>query len=65
VPQLELSVRAQNCLTSAGIRKVSELVLLTREQILEMRNAGEQTAEEIESKLGDLGLKLGMLPVEA
>jgi DNA-directed RNA polymerase alpha subunit len=30
-----------------------------------MRNAGEQTAEEIESKLGDLGLKLGMLPVEA
>ena len=65
VPQLELSVRAQNCLSSAGIRKVSELVVLTREQILEMRNAGDQTAEEIETKLFELGLKLGMLPVEA
>ena len=65
VPQLELSVRAQNCLSSAGIRKVSELVVLTREQILEMRNAGDQTAEEIEAKLAELGLKLGMLPVEA
>ena len=65
VPQLELSLRAQNCLSSAGIRKVSELVVLTREQILEMRNAGEQTAEEIETKLFELGLKLGMLPVEA
>ncbi len=65
VPQLELSVRAQNCLSSAGIRKVSELVVLTREQLLEMRNAGEQTAEEIEAKLNELGLKLGMLPVEA
>ena len=65
VSQLELSVRAQNCLSSAGIRKVSELVVLTREQILEMRNAGDQTAEEIETKLFELGLKLGMLPVEA
>ncbi len=65
VPQLELSVRAQNCLSSAGIRKVSELVVLTREQILEMRNAGDQTADEIEAKLSELGLKLGMLPVEA
>ncbi|MSR27686.1 MAG: DNA-directed RNA polymerase subunit alpha [Planctomycetaceae bacterium] len=65
VPQLELSVRAQNCLSSAGIRKVSELVVLTREQILEMRNAGDQTAEEIETKLFELGLKLGMLSVEA
>ena len=53
VPQLELSVRAQNCLSSAGIRKVSELVVLTREQLLEMRNAGEQTAEEIEAKLNE------------
>jgi DNA-directed RNA polymerase subunit alpha len=65
VSQLELSVRAQNCLSSAGIRKVSELVVLTREQLLEMRNAGEQTAEEIEAKLNELGLKLGVLPVEA
>ena len=65
VSQLELSVRAQNCLSSAGIRKVSELVVLTREQILEMRNAGDQTAEEIETKLFELGLKLGVLPVEA
>ena len=65
VSQLELSVRAQNCLSSAGIRKVSELVVLTREQLLEMRNAGDQTAEEIEAKLNELGLKLGVLPVEA
>ena len=65
VQQLELSVRAQNCLVAAGIRKVSDLVALTREQVLEMRNAGDQTAEEIEAKLAEHDLKLGMSPVEA
>ena len=65
VQQLELSVRAQNCLVAAGIRKVSDLVALSREQVLEMRNAGDQTAEEIEAKLAEYDLKLGMSPVEA
>lgn len=65
ISQLELSVRAQNCLVGAGVRKVSDLVALSREQVMEMRNAGEQTLEEIEARLAEHDLKLGMSPVEA
>jgi DNA-directed RNA polymerase subunit alpha len=65
IDQLDLPVRAQNCLVGAGIRKVSELVALTREQILEMRNAGDNTADEIEAKLSEHSLRLGMSPAEA
>lgn len=65
IDQLELPVRAQNCLVNAGIRKVSELVALSREQILEMRNAGDNTADEIEAKLSEHSLRLGMTSAEA
>jgi len=58
-------VGAQNCLVAAGVRKVSDLVAMSREQVLEMRNAGETTLEEIEAKLAEHDLKLGMSPVEA
>ena len=60
IAQLELSVRAQNCLVGAGVRKVSDLVALSREQVADMRNAGDQTLEEIEAKLAEHDLKLGM-----
>jgi len=65
VGQLGLSLRASNCLASANVNTVGELVAHTREQILEMRNAGEQTVEEIEAKLAEHGLKLAGAEVGA
>jgi DNA-directed RNA polymerase subunit alpha len=65
VGQLGLSLRASNCLASANVNTVGELVTHTREQILEMRNAGEQTVEEIEAKLAEHGLKLAGAEVGA
>lgn len=60
VADLRLSGRAANCLHEEGITILRELVARTREDVLAMRNAGETTAEEIEEKLKELGLRLGM-----
>ncbi len=65
VSQLGLSVRASNCLATANVNTVGDLMAYTREQILEMRNAGEQTVEEIEAKLAEHGQRLASSAVEA
>ena len=66
VSDLRLSLRASNCLLEEGISNVRDLVGRTREEVLAMRNAGETTADEIEEKLKELGLALGMeLPATA
>ncbi len=62
--ELELSVRATNCLESEGIATVRDLVSRTDEELLEVRNFGETTLREVQSKLAEHGLSLGMkLPV--
>jgi DNA-directed RNA polymerase subunit alpha len=58
--ELELSVRATNCLESENIATVRDLVTRTEEQLLEVRNFGETTLAEVREKLADLGLRLGM-----
>ncbi|NQU23808.1 MAG: DNA-directed RNA polymerase subunit alpha [Candidatus Nealsonbacteria bacterium] len=58
--ELDLSVRAGNCLESENINTVRELVALTEDQLLEVRNFGETTMTEVREKLSDLGLRLGM-----
>jgi DNA-directed RNA polymerase subunit alpha len=58
--ELKLSVRAMNCLESADINTVRDLVLKTEDQLLEVRNFGETTLNEVNEKLKDLGLNLGM-----
>jgi DNA-directed RNA polymerase subunit alpha len=58
--ELKLSVRAMNCLESADINTVRDLVLKTEDQLLEVRNFGETTLNEVNEKLKDLGLTLGM-----
>jgi DNA-directed RNA polymerase subunit alpha len=60
VSDLRLSGRAANCLHEAGIGTVRELVGRAREELLEVRNFGETTLQEIEGKLEELGLRLGM-----
>jgi DNA-directed RNA polymerase subunit alpha len=58
--ELELSVRATNCLESEGITTVRDLVIRTDEELLEVRNFGDTTLREVKSKLAERGLQLGM-----
>jgi DNA-directed RNA polymerase subunit alpha len=58
--ELELSVRATNCLESEGITTVRDLVIRTDEELLEVRNFGETTLREVKGKLQERGLHLGM-----
>jgi DNA-directed RNA polymerase subunit alpha len=58
--ELELSVRATNCLESEGITTVRDLVIRTDEELLEVRNFGETTLKEVKQKLQERGLLLGM-----
>jgi DNA-directed RNA polymerase subunit alpha len=58
--ELELSVRATNCLESEGITTVRELVSRTDEELLEVRNFGETTLKEVKQRLGERNLHLGM-----
>ena len=58
--ELNLSVRATNCLESENITTVRDLVQRTPDQLLEVRNFGETTLNEVREKLTELGLRLGM-----
>src|SRR4051795_13520078 len=58
--ELELSVRATNCLESEGITTVRELVIRSPDELLEVRNFGETTLREVRAKLEERGLQLGM-----
>ena len=58
--ELNLSVRATNCLESEGINTVRDLVTRGEENLLQVRNFGETTLTEVRERLGDLGLRLGM-----
>ncbi len=58
--ELNLSVRAGNCLESENIMTVRDLVTRTEDQLLEVRNFGETTLTEVRNKLRELGMHLGM-----
>jgi DNA-directed RNA polymerase subunit alpha len=58
--ELELSVRATNCLESEGITTVRHLVSRSEDQLLTVRNFGETTLKEVRAKLHEIGLDLGM-----
>jgi DNA-directed RNA polymerase subunit alpha len=58
--ELELSVRATNCLETENINSVRDLVSRSEEQLLTVRNFGETTLKEVKAKLHEIGLDLGM-----
>ncbi|MDR3051332.1 MAG: DNA-directed RNA polymerase subunit alpha [Oscillospiraceae bacterium] len=58
IEELDLSVRAYNCLKRAGINTVSELVQRNQEDMMKVRNLGKKSLEEVEQKLAALGLGL-------
>jgi len=60
IAELDLSVRAGNCLDSAKISMVGQLVQLTDADLLRVRSFGRTSLREVKRKLADLGLSLGM-----
>jgi DNA-directed RNA polymerase subunit alpha len=63
IQELELSVRANNCLESAKIETVGQLVKMTEADLLKIRSFGKTSLREIRRKLADIGLSLGMTDV--
>jgi len=60
VNEIELSVRAANCLNNANITSVGQLAQKTESEMLKYRNFGKKSLNEIKDKLQQLGLGLGM-----
>ena len=63
VQELELSVRASNCLEAARVETVGQLVKRTDADLLKIRSFGKTSLREIKRKLADIGLSLGMTDV--
>jgi DNA-directed RNA polymerase subunit alpha len=60
VDELELSVRASNCLKTANIRTIADLVQRSEQELLKTKNFGKKSLNEIKTILGEMGLHLGM-----
>jgi DNA-directed RNA polymerase subunit alpha len=60
VNELELSVRAANCLKNAGIETIAEMVQKTESEMLKTKNFGRKSLNEIKEILLEMGLSLGM-----
>ncbi|HEX3358820.1 MAG TPA: DNA-directed RNA polymerase subunit alpha [Tepidisphaeraceae bacterium] len=60
VQELDLSVRANNCLESAKIASVRDLVKKTDQDLLKVRSFGKTSLREVKRRLADMGLSLGM-----
>ena len=60
ISDLDLSVRAANCMEIEGIATVGEVCGLTEDHLLEVRNFGKTSLKEIRKKLSERGLSLGM-----
>jgi DNA-directed RNA polymerase subunit alpha len=60
ISDLELSVRARNCLDSANLGTLRDLVTLSEQEVMNLKNLGKTSLAEIKSKLAEKGLSLGM-----
>lgn len=63
VQEMELSVRASNCLESVKVETVGQLVQMTEADLLKIRSFGKTSLREVKRKLADIGLSLGMTGV--
>ncbi len=59
VNELELSVRAANCLKNANIKSIGELVQRSENEMLKTKNFGKKSLNEIKEVLSEMGLELG------
>jgi len=60
IADLELSVRARNCLDSANLSTLHDLVTLSESEVMKLKNLGKTSLTEIKSRLSERGLSLGM-----
>jgi len=60
ISDLELSVRARNCLDSANLTSMRELVTMSENEVMKLKNLGKTSLMEIKSRLAEKGLSLGM-----
>lgn len=60
IDEIELSVRSTNCLSGANIDTIAELVSIPERRMLEFKNFGKKSLNEIKAKLTEMGLGLGM-----
>ncbi|GAA3935510.1 DNA-directed RNA polymerase subunit alpha [Pseudoclavibacter caeni] len=58
IEELDLSVRSYNCLKRENINYVNELVALSEQQLMNIRNIGQKSVDEVKDKLEELGLSL-------
>ncbi|MEN9751424.1 MAG: hypothetical protein RLZZ600_471 [Actinomycetota bacterium] len=58
IEDMDLSVRSYNCLKREGINTVSELVALSEHQLMNIRNFGQKSVDEVRDKLIEMGLSL-------
>ena len=64
IGELELSVRAGNCLESIKVETVGQLVKMTEADLLKVRSFGKTSLREVKRKLADIGLSLGMTGID-
>ena len=64
VQELELSVRANNCLEAVKVETVGRLVKMNEADLLKIRSFGKTSLREIKRKLADIGLSLGMTGID-
>lgn len=60
IDEIELSVRSTNCLSGANIDTIAELVSIPERKMLEFKNFGKKSLNEIKAKLSEMNLQLGM-----
>ena len=58
IEELDLSVRAFNCLKRAGVNSVGDLINKSPEEMMKVRNLGKESLEKVMSKLEALGFNL-------
>ena len=58
IEEMELTVRSYNCLKREGVQSVGDLVQRTEEDLLEIRNFGQKSIDEVKAKLQEMGLEL-------
>ena len=60
ISDLDLSVRASNCLESENVRTIGDLVRLNETELLNLKNFGKTSLREVKQKLQNAGLDFGM-----
>ena len=60
IAELDLSVRASNCLKNANVSTIRDLTMMTEDEISKTRNVGKKSLQEIQEKLAERNLSLGM-----